>query len=182
MRMRGWSAAVVMMLCACAGHTPDADIPVATATSRATVAPQTSIDITRRDEAATVNIPAARAAVWQAMLATHASLQIPISAADERAGTAEFTLRDKSRTLLGKPASAYVDCGNGPAGPRADSYRLTLKVTHTLQSLGDKQTLVNTLIEAWARHPGQSADAIQCNSRGTLEKQIAGIITTRATQ
>ncbi len=179
--MRTCVGLVAVLLGACAAGSSNAPMPGATETSRVTVAPQTTVDITRRDEATTVPVEAGRDAVWQAMLATHALLQIPMSGADERAGAAEFTLRDKTRTLLGKPASSYVDCGNGPAGPRADSYRLTVKITHSLQPAGETRTLVHTLVEAWARHPGQSADAIQCNSRGTLEKYLAGIITVRAT-
>jgi hypothetical protein len=153
---------------------------MSTATARVTVAPQTTVDITRQDEVDAVQIGAARATVWQAMMATYQSLDVPVSASDEPAGAAAFTLRDKTRTILGKPASAYVDCGNGPAGPRADSYRLTVQISHKLHVLNDSTTLLSTLVEAWARHPGQSADAIQCNSRSTLEKHVAGIITTRA--
>ena len=103
------------------------------------------------------------------MLATHQSLEIPMSASDEPANAAEFTLRDRTRTILGKAASSYVDCGNGPAGPRADSYRVTVKGSHKLHPVSDSSTVLSTLVEAWARHPAQSADAIQCNSRSTLE-------------
>lgn len=178
--MKRWPAGLILMA-ACASA-PDANVPLATATSRVTVAPQTTVDITRQDELDAVQIDASRAQVWKAVMATHQSLDIPMSASDEAAGIATFMLRDKTRTILGKPASSYVDCGNGPAGPRADSYRVTVKISHQLQSLGERSTVVGTLVEAWARHPGQSADAIQCNSRSTLEKYLAGIIRTRATQ
>jgi hypothetical protein len=167
---------------ACSASTPDANVPVTTATTRATVAPQTTVDLTRQDEVNTIEVGATRTAVWNALLETHEALAIPLSAMDEPAGALTFTLRDKTRTIAGKNASAYVDCGNGPAGPRADSYRLTIKVNHNVVSTADNQTQVHTLIEAWARHPGQSGDAIQCNSRGTLEKHIAGIVRTRLQQ
>lgn len=178
--MTRWSVAL-MLVAACASA-PDANVPVSTATSRVTVAPQTTVDITRQDEVDAVQIEAPRAQVWEAVMATHQSLDIPSSAADEAAGIATFILRDKTRTILGKPASSYVDCGNGPAGPRADSYRVTVKISHQLKSVGESSTIMGTLVEAWARHPGQSADAIQCNSRSTLEKYLAGIIRTRAGQ
>ena len=168
-----------LVLAACAS-VPDDGAPTSTATSRVTVAPQTTMDITRQDEVDAVQISASRDAVWKAMLATHQSLDIPMSGSDEAASAAAFTLRDKTRTILGKPASSYVDCGNGPAGPRADSYRITVKVSHRLLPVSDSSTVLSTIVEAWARHPGQSADAIQCNSRRTLEKYLAGIITTRA--
>ena len=175
------TAVAVLLLAGCASA-PDSGVPVSTATSRVTVAPQTTMDITRKDEVDAIEVRAPRKAVWQAMLATHASLEIPMSGSDENAGAASFTLRDKTRTLLGKPASSYVDCGNGPAGPRADSYRITVKISHKVHALAADQTLIGTLVEAWARHPGQSADAIQCNSRGTLEKYLSGIIATRSLQ
>lgn len=172
------TAVATVLLAACASA-PDQGAPVATATSRVTVAPQTTMDITRREEAEAIRLSAGRPAVWQAILATHQVLDIPMSASDEAGGAIAFTLRDKTRTLLGKSASSYVDCGNGPAGPRADSYRLTVKITHQLHSAAADLTLLSTLVEAWARHPAQSGDAIQCNSRGTLERHITGIVTSK---
>ena len=69
--------------------------------------------------------------------------------------------------------------GLGPAGARADSYRLVMRLTHVFENPAPNATVFSTTMQAWARNPGMSGDAIPCSSKGLLETEIGGMIASR---
>lgn len=169
---------LMLVVCAgCGGAIPQD--PAETTTSRGTVAPRQTVDLTRDTEIIQARFEATREQVWKALHDVHESLGIPFSGGDLASGSATFQLANQIRTVAGKPANRYLDCGQGPAGARVDSYRLNVKLVHRIESSGPGVTALRTVMEASARNPGISSDPVPCNSRGVLETEIGGMVALR---
>jgi hypothetical protein len=136
------------------------------------------VDITRENEVRTLQLNASRDRVWSALMATHDAIGTTPSVLDAGAGTASF-VHQNSRRLMGRPLSAYIDCGRGSSGPRADIYSVTIKVNQVLRAQGTTSTTVHTIVTGWAKPMGMTGDAVQCFTVGTLEKKIAEILQAR---
>jgi hypothetical protein len=173
-----YSLCLVLTLAACASSNLQ-EKSTATTTVRSAVAPKQAMDITRETTVTTTYFEASRERVWNALLAAHEAIGIPLSSGDAASGRAIFELTNQIRTVASKPASRYVDCGIGSAGARADSYRLTVRLTHTLQATTSGGTALLISMQAWARNPALSSDPVPCSSRGVLETEISGMVTTR---
>lgn len=120
---------------------------------------------------------AARTDVWNALLAAHDQLGIPVQDSNAANGTISYFAPSLSRTLMGKPLSRYFDCGNGPGGQsRADTYRLSLKIVEIVDSVAAGQLRLRTETQANARNQAVSSDAVYCNSTMQLEKLIAILV------
>lgn len=171
---------VLLLLCVagCSSSLPPNDSSHTTST-KGTLAPRQTIDLTRETVVRQSDFAASRGRVWQALLASHEALGIPFANGDIKQGVAVFQVTNQLRTVAGKRADLYIDCGYGSAGPRVDSYRLTIKLTHSLENRTADATKVHTGLQAWARNPGFSSDPVPCNSRGTLENEISGMVTLR---
>jgi hypothetical protein len=153
--------------------------PVHTANVRGTVAPKQTMDLTRDVVYKEMTFNAGREKVWQALLEAHEALKIPLANGSATQGSATFRDSNRIRTVAGKAASRYIDCGVGPAGPRADSYRLDVRVTHHFENANPGVTVLKSAVEGWARNPGLSSDPVACRSTGVLEREIAGMVMTR---
>jgi hypothetical protein len=172
-----YELALASLLAACSASGPPAG-PMQT-TTRSTVAPKETMDITRETPVRTWQFAAPRTQVWNALLASHDALGIPFKSGTAEAGQATFELSNRIRTVAGKPASRYIDCGMGSAGARADSYRLIIRLHHVLQNTSDGGTALSTSMEAWARNPAISSDPVPCLSLGLLEAELGGMVAAR---
>jgi hypothetical protein len=170
---------LIILVAGCASSSVQTAGQVQTATIKSTVAPNESMDLTRELLVKQVRLDAGRERVWKVMLEVHDQLGIPLLASDPVRGNATFERANKIRTVAGKPASRYIDCGQGPAGARADSYRLVIRLTHLFENEAPDATVLTTTMQAWARNPGLSGDAIPCSSTGLLENEIGGMIALR---
>ena len=173
--MRG--ALVIVFLAGCASASTSDDTTYKS-NMKGTLAPGETLDLTRENLVKHVQFNAPRDRVWMELLAAHHALGVPLTSSDARAGVAVFELTNRLRSVAGKPASKYIDCGSGTTGPRTDTYRLTIKLTHKLHTVLETTTLTTTLL-AWARNPGVSGDPLPCTSLGRLETEIAGVIAAR---
>jgi hypothetical protein len=176
--MRPAALLFLLVFPACA-TSPEPGTPVQTATVSSTVAPQQTMDLTRDVVIRQISIDAPRARVWQALHEVHEAMGIGFTNGDLGSGNATFEVANRIRTVAGKPASRYIDCGVGPAGARADSYRLLVRINHVLQSPTPASTVVTSTLQAWARNPGTSSDAIPCASLGLLEREIGAAVAMR---
>jgi hypothetical protein len=164
------------LLAACAS-TPGP--PAANEDVRVVMGPESMINLTRERFSHVAQLSGSREEVWHALVAVHEQIGIPFEGGDPKAGTMTFIARDKARRIAGRPGSALLDCGSTNAGERADGYRLTVKVDHTLEEASPGRITLSTSVDASARNPGLSSAAVNCRSRGTLEKQIADLVATR---
>lgn len=167
----------VLLLAACSASLPP-ESATTTDNVKATVGPQETIDLTRSAVVHATVFAQPRDSVWNALLAANIALGLEAEFADPARGRAVFVARDRTRTIAGRPASTVIDCGQGSAGARADTYRLTVKLTHALEA-APGGTNLKTSLEAFARNPGLSSDPVPCSSRGRLEREIATLVTTR---
>lgn len=121
--------------------------------------------------------------VWNAMMEVHAAIGIPVASFDTKQRTAMFVAQNRYRSILDKAASLFLDCGTGPTGLKADSYRLLIRVHQALApSDNPSATVLTTGVEAFANNPGVSGDQVPCVSNGRLERDIAALIETRLQQ
>lgn len=120
---------------------------------------------------ATFDAPSTR--VWLALEAAYKGLDIEVTTEDlpsHTIGNRDFW---KMRTLGGTRMSRYVDCGSGPSGSKADSYRIYLSVLSVVTSQKDGKTKVETQVVPTALDVyGGSVDRLPCGSTGELERQI----------
>jgi hypothetical protein len=171
MRLACWT-----LLCATACAT--VRDPASTENIRVAVAPQQTMDITHQQLIKETVFAQPRAAVWQALMSAHEAFGLSAESMDEAAGRASFVARDRSRVIAGKAASTWIDCGQGAAGSRTDSYRLTLRVSHQLVAVPNGIAL-KSVVGATARNPGLSSDPVTCSSTGRLEEAIANNMAVR---
>ena len=169
---------VAVAACRAPATQQSAGAPPGTEVVRVAVAPTESVDITRDNEVRTLQLSASRSRVWSALMATHDAIRTTASVLDAGAGTATF-IHQNSKRLMGRPLSAYVDCGRTAQGPRADIYNVTLRVNERLTSQGENTTTLHTVVSAWAKPMGMTGDPVQCYTLGSLERRIAEILLTR---
>ena len=168
---------VLVVGCASAGTEPAGES--ARRTEKVRVDEIASIDLSHEVDVASATFAAARPAVWNAALESLKALSFPLTEADEKAGRLTHWNTDFKRTISGKRASFYFDCGTGPAGARADTYRLSVKVIQVFEPVAAGGTNMRTQVQTVARNSGLSGDPLHCNSTGELEKLITLMITTR---
>ena len=170
-------AVVLVAGCASAGSAPAGDS--ARQSEKVRVDAIESIDLSHEVDVAKANFTAAQPLVWNAAIEAFKSLSFPLTEADEKAGRLTHWNTDLKHTIAGRRTSAYFDCGAGPTGARADTYRLSVKVIQAFESLGGNGTAMRTQVQAAARSGGMSGDPLHCNSTGELEKLISSMIATR---
>jgi hypothetical protein len=166
----------ILLIAACASTSGP---PPAHEDVRVVLSPESIVNLTRERFSHISQVSGTREEVWNALAAVHEQIGIPVEAGDLKAGTMTFAVRDRARTIAGRPASALLDCGSTHAGQRADAYRLTVRVDHTMEETGAGRITLSTSVDASARNPAVSSTAVACRSRGTLEKQIAELVAAR---
>jgi hypothetical protein len=171
--IRQWLISLIF-LAGCASGA--ADGPAVVSRNVTTIAPQETIDLTHQSMVSATAFSGSRAQVWSAVLKAHETLGLPVVSIDEKAGIARYQVVSRTGSIAGRPAGNLVDCGLGSAGPRVTTHRVTMSVTETLATDDTGNTRVLTVVDAIARSPGMSADALPCNSTGKLEKEIVALI------
>lgn len=172
---------ILLLLAACGPRSTGHEMPGEIENVKAKISPHETVDLTRRTLVHSVEFAYARKQVWAALLAAHEDAGMALIQMDEKAGLLAYEFRDRNRNIAGKLASSYVDCGMGPGGPRADTYRLTLRLTHEVESSHETMTRLSSRMHASARHPGMSSDIVECSSTGAFEKRIVGLVAARLT-
>lgn len=115
--------------------------------------------------------PATR--VWLALEAAYKGLDIPVTTQDVPAHTIGNRDFWKIRTMGSTRLSRFVDCGSGPSGSKADSYRVYFSVLSVVTAQADGKTKVETQVVPTALDVyGGSVDRLPCGSTGELERQI----------
>lgn len=121
--------------------------------------------------------------VWAAIMEVQAAIGIPVASFDTGKHTGMFVAQNRYRRILDQPASLFLDCGTGPTGPKADSYRLLIRVHHALATGDDaNSSVLTTGLEVYATNPGVSGDQVPCTSTGRLERDLAALIEARLQQ
>lgn len=127
---------------------------------------------------ASATLPVEPDAAWSALPEVYRELGVPVTMVDARnrmLGTMDNRL---SRIGSARP-SRYLDCGSGLAGNYANIYHVFVTLFTQLEPAEGGGTAVHTQLEAAARDPAHSNNAIRCTTRGVLEKEIADALRAR---
>ena len=168
---------LVLGLAACATAGPPED-PGSTERIKATIGPRQTIDLTQQQSVKETVFTKPRPDVWAALLEANAALGFALESSDPASGRATFAARDRNRIIARRPASTLIDCGQGSAGARTESYRLTIVISHLLVDV-PAGTSLRSVVEASARNPALSGDPVVCSSTGRLEAEIASNMAVR---
>jgi len=125
---------------------------------------------------ATRTIPAPLDSVWHALPRVYERLGIAEAGATP--GQRVFGARNfRPRRIEGKRLSTYIDCGTGvTATPKADEYEITMTLTSRLSAAEDATTVMETVLEATGKPRASMADRVSCQSNGTLEARVGGLM------
>src|SRR5688500_7445171 len=165
----GTGSVLLLFAAACASSQP---MPAADRVTVAAGFEGDRVDLTLDRNVHSMEFDAPVDKVFRALLAVHEELQIPLQAADSRSGAASFMVQTSRMRIADRRVSEFVDCGTGPAGPRADSYRITLRVNALVEPLPENRSRVRALVTASAREAGQSGQELSCETTGMLERSI----------
>jgi hypothetical protein len=128
------------------------------------------LDTLRQD----AELNATPAKVYEATLQAFAALDIPVGNTSSKAGIIGSERFQRMRVLGGSLMSKSFDCGDGPAGPRADTYRLEIAVVAYVSPIpGSAGTRLGLATIAEGRDPtGPYGTPRQCGSTGDLETKL----------
>lgn len=141
-----------------------------------------ALDVTRHTIIHTQEYTVGRDRVWGVLMAAEADLGMPLQSADSAAGMAIYYLQTASPRVAGRHASVWLDCGRAPGGaPRVGTYHLTLRLTITLETVGEQQSRLRASLVAYARDRGVVSDQLPCTSSGKLERRALEIVAARLT-
>jgi hypothetical protein len=118
-------------------------------------------------------VEAAPDAVYAALVDAYQQLGLPLSFKDDarrRAGNIGL----KARRQVGKIAMRYaVDCGEDIAGPKADSYEVTLSIESSVVAGETAGTsTLGTVVSGSGRPVTTSGADVNCSSKGEIERSL----------
>lgn len=171
-----WYLLLSVAACSPTTSTSGPEKPGASERVQTTVAPRETMDLTRQGMIHAVEFAYPREKVWNALIEVHDDLGIPLLSIDAKAGNAVYLFEGRSRKVAGKMVSSYIDCGMGGAGPRADTYQLSIRIIEQVVSTNDTMTRLSSELRATAKPAGMSADPVECSTTGELEKILVGLV------
>jgi len=124
------------------------------------------------------SITAPPATVWIAARKAYADLGIPLTfdnPPSHQLGNPSFY---RQRTFAGQPMAELVDCGQGPEGLHASSFRIYMSLLTTVLPGDDGQTKVDVTLVPYGQDVTEgSSDRILCGSKGKIEQMVLDHIT-----
>lgn len=130
-----------------------------------------SMDLTQDASVRQETVAAPSARVWSLMPSVLQDLGVEVRTRDANLaviGNQEFD----AMKLEGRRPSRYFNCGTTPTGAIADRYQVTAYLIVQLDDPADGGTTVTTVLDAFARQRGATANSLHCSSRGRLESLV----------
>lgn len=178
---RSISAAVLVLLAAgCSAREPElgarAPIEETVTISSADGTVAGEMRLRRENYVSRNSVNATPNEVLEVLPAVFASVGLPAPQIDPQQGLAVVQPFTVSRRLGGVRMSNMLDCGRGPAGQYADSYRIHLSVATQVTAEGASGSTVLTQLEAIGQNTGGTSGNARCSSVGQLEQRIVEAI------
>jgi hypothetical protein len=126
------------------------------------------LDTLRQDH----QLRAAPEKVYEATLKAFADLAIPTGRTDGKAGIIGSERFERSHALGNLLLAKLYNCGEGPAGPYADSFRLELAVVAWIAPASGGSKLGLATVSSARDISGVAHASRACYSTGTLETKI----------
>jgi hypothetical protein len=117
--------------------------------------------------------------VYEAVLQTFPELGIPTGRTDGKAGIIGSERFERNRSLAGAPMSRWFYCGDGPAGPNANSYRLEIAVVAWISPAEGGTTVGIATIASGRDIAGTSRRSLPCTTTGALETKLIDKVKSR---
>lgn len=130
------------------------------------------LDTLRQDH----QLRAAPEKVYEAALKAFADLQIPTGRTDGKGGVIGSERFERTHALGDLLLAKLYNCGDGPTGPYADSFRLEIAVVAWVSRVGEGSKLGLATI-ASARDVSGAHNPRACESSGTLETKLLERVT-----
>jgi hypothetical protein len=124
------------------------------------------------------SVSAAPATVWIAARKAYADLGIPLTfdnPPSHQLGNPNFY---RQRTMAGQSMTTIVDCGQGPEGQHASSYRIYMSLLTSILPAENGHTNVEVTFVPYGQNVTEdSSDRMPCGSKGKLEQMVLDRIT-----
>lgn len=119
--------------------------------------------------------------VWQVVPGVYKHMGLPAAPASNTRHLVYMTPHMTIRGLLYAPErnSAYIDCGEGVGGTRADIYEVSFVLVTTVRAGPSNNTIVETMIDGNARDRSRGDSGVPCHGTGKLEREIGELIRIR---
>lgn len=119
---------------------------------------------------------------WSALVQTYAGLGVPIQGMDPAGRMIATNYVRAHSTFAGERLSRWLDCGSSITGDIATMYEITLRFGTLIDTSVTGRSILRTAVGATAVAPGSGTTPVNCNTRGALEKRIASLVLSKATQ
>lgn len=123
------------------------------------------------------HLRAPAAQVYEATLKAFAQLDIPTGRTDGTRGIIGSERFERVHVLVGLPMSRSFNCGEGPTGPNADSFRLEIAVVAWIADAKPGTTLSLASIASGRDISGVTRNPKECASTGTIEMKLLEAVT-----
>jgi hypothetical protein len=131
------------------------------------------ITLLRDESVSTDTVSRAPNLTWRGLVATYASLGLPILGADAPRRIIATRHFRAHGAFAGERMSRWMDCGSSITGDIATSYEITMRLASVIDSLQTGQSVLHTAVNATAAATGGGTTPVHCRSLGGLEKRIA---------
>jgi hypothetical protein len=113
--------------------------------------------------------------VWIALIQVYADLGIPLSVADTANHVIGALRVTQRKPVGGQPLSRLLECGMNSYGANADRYTVQLTALSSVQSLGQRLTVIDTRVSGSASPNGINS-TVACASSGVLEEKMTSMV------
>ena len=120
-----------------------------------------------------VMMPGSPGEVYRKSMAAYGALKLKLTMQDSLTGLLGNLGFNHTGALAGRRMSSWLSCGEGMAGPNADTWRITLAVITWVEPMTTDSTKLRSTIMATARNLAEGSRApMPCVTTGQLEHQI----------
>ena len=166
------ASALVLALCGCATASQPNPEPTQEVLARTNAGEIRSYE---GKQSGTIIVKGTSDAVLEALRSAYGDLGIDVELWDPphgQVGNRNFT---KMYRLAGDRMSHFVGCGITETGQAADAFRITMSMVSNVTAAGEGWQ-VDTRLDAHADDLASSKGQIACQSRGTLEEKLNGLV------
>lgn len=126
----------------------------------------------------TLTISPARA--WPALVQTYAGFGVPLQGADAARRMIATQYIHAHTNFAGERLSRWLECGTTMTGDIATSYEITLRFGTLIDTSVAGRSVIRTAVTATAVAPGSGTTPVECSTRGTLERRIAALVSSKS--
>jgi len=117
---------------------------------------------------------------WPALVQTYAGFGVPLQGADAARRMIATQYIHAHTNFAGERLSRWLECGTTMTGDIATSYEITLRFGTLIDTSVAGRSVIRTAVTATAIAPGSGTTPVECSTRGTLERRIAALVSSKS--